>query len=88
MAIEHLTEQENITIVLKSNDREIFLPNVIATDFDDKHYRFYLEMFNPKYIGDIETKVYKPDGQLGSLGLPYTFNKDEVKYMLRRFANE
>lgn len=88
MSLEYLTEQENITIVLKSDDREIFLPNVIATDFDDKHYRFYLEMFNPKYIGDTETKVYKPDGQLGSLGLPYTFNKDEVKYMLRRFANE
>ena len=75
-------------VYMKEKYEEIFLEDVIAIDFDDKHYRFYLESFNPKYIGDIKTKVYKPDGQLGSLGLPYTFNKDEVKYMLRRFANE
>ena len=88
MALEQLEEYENITIVLNKDDKEIFLPDVIATDFDDKHFRFYLAMFNPKYIGDKETKVYKPDGQLGTLGLPYTFRKDEVKYMLRRFVNE
>ena len=88
MSIEYLTENENITIVMKNNDKEIFLEDVIATDFDDEHYRFYLAMFNPKYLGDKETKVFKPDGQLGTLGLPYTFRKDEIKYMLRRFVNE
>lgn len=76
--IEHLDTPLNIVVYMKERHKEIFLEDVIAIDFDDKYYRFYLSMFNPKSIGDIETKVFKPDGQLGSLGLPYVFNKDMV----------
>lgn len=79
MSVEYLNTPLNITIIMKENDEEIFLQDVIAYDNDDKYFRFYLSMFNPKYIGDIKTKVYKPDGQLGSLGLPYVFNKSMVK---------
>ena len=79
MSVEYLDTSLNLTVIMKEKNEEIFLQDVIAIDFDDKYYRFYLAMFNPKVIGDIKTKVYKPDGQLGSLGLPYVFNKEQVE---------
>lgn len=88
MAIEKLEEQENITVVMKENDKEIFLPNVIATDFDDKYYRFYLAMYNPKIVDNEILMINKTDGQLGSVGLPYVFIKSQVKYIIRRFVSD
>ena len=72
----------NIVVITKEYNEEIFLQDVIALDIDDKYYRFYLSMFNPKQLGDTKTKVFKPDGQLGSLGLPYVFIKEQIKEII------
>ena len=83
--IEHLDTPLNFTVIIKENNEQIFLQDVITIDFDDKYYRFYLAMFNPKIIGDNKTKVYKPDGQLGTLGLPYVFNKEQVREVIYNY---
>lgn len=85
MNVEYLDTPLCMTVIMKEKNEQIFLQDVIAIDFDEKYYRFYLAMFNPKVIGDVKTKVYKPDGQLGSLGLPYTFNKKQVREVIYNY---
>ena len=85
MSVEYLDTPLNFIVIMKEKNEQVFLQDVIAIDFDDKYYRFYLAMFNPKVIGDVKTKVYKPDGQLGSLGLPYVFNKKQVREVIYNY---
>lgn len=83
--IKYYDKPINITLIMNddiTNQHTKYLPNVIATDFDNNHYRFYLQDYNPINIGDTDTKINKPDGQLGTLGLPYTFKKNYIKDIL------
>lgn len=86
MSVKYFEKPRNYLLIIDTYENDIwcekFLPNVIAVDFDEQYYRFYLQDYNPKYIGDNETFICKPDGQIGSLGLPYVFNKEYIKDIL------
>lgn len=76
--MKYLSEPMNITLIPNNSYEDIiFLPDVIAIDEDEEHYRFYLSEFNPSISNNIFLER-KPDGTIGIPTLPYTFKKKQI----------